>query len=100
MKVPLYCRDWSVLSSYVSTRTLLAMRLRLPELLSEHNLTAYEFAKLVEPHGISERQAYRLAAGEVRQIPLPVLEALCAVFEIADPGPLFVRGRPARGRRR
>lgn len=66
------------------------MRLRVPELLDERGMTAYQLAK--ESGGvISIPAAYRLAAGETQRVSVDVLEALCRVFKIKDPGPLFAR---------
>ena len=42
---------------------------------------------------ISLSAAYRLASGEFRAVSATVLDALCDVFEIDDPGPLFKRER-------
>lgn len=71
------------------------MRLRVPELLAERGMTAYRLSK--ESGGrISLTAAYRLARGEFAAVSAEVLDALCDVFEIDDPGPLFER----KGRRR
>lgn len=66
------------------------MRLRVPELLAQHRMTAYELSKRSEGV-ISLSSAYRLASGEVERVSLDTLEALCRVFKIRDPGPLFSR---------
>lgn len=71
------------------------MRLRVPELLKEHGITAYELAKRSGGR-ISVSAAYRLADGDVRAPSLEVLNALCDVFGISDPGPLFARDRKHR----
>ena len=68
------------------------MRLRVPELLERHNMTAYELAKRSNGR-ISTTAAYRLAAGEFRAVSSTVLDALCDVFGIDDPGPLLERER-------
>ncbi len=76
------------------------MRLRVPQLLEQHGITAYELAKRSGGR-ISIPSAYRLAAGEFRQVSATVLDALCEVFAITDPGPLFERDpAPKRPRKR
>ena len=72
------------------------MRLRIPELLAEHQITAYQLAQRLEGR-VSATTVYRMARGEVLQVPLYALEALCDVFEL-EPGPLFQRdkARPVR----
>lgn len=76
------------------------MRLRVPELLAERQMTPYALHK-ASGGRISLSAAYRLASGEFRAVSASVLDALCEVFEIDDPGPLFRRERPAgrEGRR-
>jgi DNA-binding Xre family transcriptional regulator len=74
------------------------MRLRLPELLAEHDMTAYQLAQRLEGR-VSATTVYRLARGDVVQVPLYVLDALCDVFTL-DPGPLFHREAPKAPRRR
>ena len=72
------------------------MRLRVPELLAERDWTAYRLAK-ASGGRISMSAAYRLAkTGKFGEVSPAVLDALCDVFGIKDPGPLFAR----RGRRR
>lgn len=80
-------------------RTFGDMRLRVPELLKEHGITAYELAKRSGGR-ISLTAAYRLAGNRFRSVPLPTLDALCDVFGIKDPGPLFEREKPKRGAKR
>lgn len=79
------------------------MRLRVADLLREHNMTPYALSK-ASGGRIGMNAAYRLAKGEFREISAGVLDALCDVFEIEDPGPLFertMRGRTREaGRRR
>jgi hypothetical protein len=75
------------------------MRLRVPELLAKHQMTPYALHK-ASGGRISLSAAYRLASGEFRAVSGTVLDALCDVFGIEDPGPLFVRERrPARRRK-
>lgn len=74
------------------------MRLRVGELLQERGLTAYQLAKQSGGR-ISMTVAYRLARGEWKALSETVLDALCDVFEIDDPGPLFARdGKPKKRR--
>ena len=73
------------------------MRLRVPELLAEHNMTAYQLAQRLEGR-VSATTVYRMARGEVLQVPLYALEALCDVFGL-EPGPLFQRDAHKRSRR-
>lgn len=74
------------------------MRLRVPELLAERGMTAYRLSK--ESGGrISLTAAYRLARGEFAAVSAEVLDALCDVFEIDDPGPLFERPKKKAERR-
>ena len=73
------------------------MRLRVPELLAERKMTAYAMHKASSGR-ISLSMAYRLARGTFGMISADVLEALCDIFDIQDPGPLLARERPA-GRR-
>jgi len=68
------------------------MKLRVSELLEERGITAYELAKLSGDR-ISLSTAYRLARGEWKCLSSDVLEALCDVFDIRDPGPLFQRAK-------
>lgn len=72
------------------------LRLRVPELLAEHQMTAYGLHKASKGR-ISMSAAYRLATGDFGYVSRTVLEVLCDVFEIDDPGPLFER---RSGRRR
>lgn len=71
------------------------MRLRVPELLAEREMTPYALHK-ASGGRISLSAAYRLASGEFRAVSAAVLDALCDVFGIDDPGPLFLRERGAR----
>lgn len=65
------------------------MRLRLPELLKEHDLTAYALAKASKGH-LSLRAAYRLVAerGRVRYLDANASEAICRALAIG-PEELF-----------
>jgi DNA-binding Xre family transcriptional regulator len=73
------------------------MRLRVPELLKEHGMTAYQLAQKLEGR-MSPAAVYRLASGHVVHVPLEVLDALCDVFEIKakDLGVLLTRDKPSR----
>jgi len=71
------------------------MRLRVPELLAERKMTAYAMHK-ASGGRISLSMAYRLAKGTFGTLSGDVLEALCDIFGIEDPGPLFLRERGAR----
>lgn len=66
------------------------MRLRVAELLIEHEMTPYQLAKASEGR-LSLSTCYRLARGDVDKISTGTVEALCDVFRIKDPGPLFAR---------
>lgn len=72
------------------------MRLRVPELLAKRQWTAYELSKKSDGR-ISMSQAYRFARGEFRALSPEIVTALCDVFDIDDPGPLFER--PAKRHR-
>lgn len=69
----------------------MAIRLRLPELLEEHDLTAYEIAARSEGR-IDASTLYRLTRqrGEVDRLSTPLLDALCDVLGVA-PGELLER---------
>lgn len=73
------------------------MKLRVPELLEERGLTAYALAKASDGR-LSLSTAHRLARGEWKCLSAEVLEALCEVLEIDDPGPLFERDAGKRRR--
>jgi DNA-binding Xre family transcriptional regulator len=75
------------------------MRLRLPELLKERELSAYGLSKASEGR-ISMSTAYRLAKleGRVQTFDAELLEALCDVLDV-DPGELFERDAPPPKRR-
>jgi hypothetical protein len=81
-----------------------AVRLRIPELLEEQGLTPYHLSKRSGGR-ISLSTAYRLVRleGRVRRFEADLLEVLCEVLGLKDPGKLFElegsRG-PARARRR
>ena len=76
------------------------VRLRLPELLVQHGLTAYELAKRSGGR-LSLSAAYRLAAtgGRFTSLPARHLEALAEVFGV-EPGALFTSTPVPRRRRR
>jgi DNA-binding Xre family transcriptional regulator len=76
----------------------MGIRLRVPELLAEHGMTAYGLHK-ASGGRISLSGAYRLAQGEFREVSAEMLDALCEVFGINDPGPLLVREKGARRER-
>ena len=66
------------------------MRLRVAALLEEHGMTAYELAKRSGGR-ISLSSAYRLRRGKFLTISPAVLDALCDVFGLDNPGPIFER---------
>lgn len=75
------------------------VRIRLPELLDERELTAYEVAKRSDGR-ISTSVLYRLIKkrGQVELFSAPLLEALCDVLGV-EPGDLLEReGKRRRGR--
>jgi hypothetical protein len=67
-----------------------AVRLRIPELLEEHGLTPYHLSKQSGGR-ISLSTAYRLTRlkGRVKTFDADLLEVLCEVLGIKDPGKLF-----------
>jgi DNA-binding Xre family transcriptional regulator len=73
------------------------MRLRVSDLLSARGWTAYELSKRSKGR-ISMSAAYRLAGDEWKCLSADVLEGLCDVLELDDPGELFEREK-RRGRR-
>ena len=75
------------------------MRLRLPELLNEHEVTAYTLAQRSRGR-ISSSTLYRLvrSRGRVRYLDGDLLDALCDVLDLA-PGDLLEReSKPRRAR--
>lgn len=66
------------------------LRLRVGALLDERGMTAYQLAQQLEGR-VNRSTVYRLARGEVTQVPLDVLEVLVDVFGLNDAGPLFDR---------
>jgi DNA-binding Xre family transcriptional regulator len=75
------------------------MRLRLPELLTEHEVTAYTLAQRSRGR-ISPSTLYRLvrSKGRVRYLDGDLLDALCDVLDLT-PGDLLEReSKPKRGR--
>ena len=75
------------------------MRLRLPELLNEHEVTAYTLAQRSRGR-ISSSTLYRLvrSRGRVRYLDGDLLDALCEVLDLT-PGDLLEReSKPKRAR--
>ena len=75
------------------------MRLRLPELLTEHEVTAYTLAQRSRGR-ISPSTLYRLVRnrGRVRYLDGDLLDALCDVLDL-EPGDLLEReSKPKRAR--
>lgn len=74
------------------------MRLRLPELMKQHGLTAYAVSRQSAGR-ISLSTAYRLVRmdGRVQSFDAEMLEALCEVFHCA-PGELLEREGKRRGK--
>lgn len=75
------------------------MRLRLPELLAEHDVTAYELARRSEGR-ILPSTLYRLvrSRGKVKFIDSDLLEALCDLLKV-EPGALLEREKPKARRK-
>lgn len=73
------------------------MRLRVADLLVEHDMTPYELSKRSDGR-LTISTCYRLARGDVDKISTSTVEALCDVFGIKDPGPLFARGPVRKSR--
>jgi len=75
------------------------MRLRLPELLKEHNITAYALAKRSQGR-ISLSTIYRLSRnkGVVESFDAETLEALCDVLQV-KPGDLLEREQKRRAKK-
>ncbi len=75
---------------------LMQMRLRLPELLVEHKLTAYAVA-IASGDRISLSTIYRLTRnrGRVASFDAELLEALCDVFGV---GPAALLEREGHGK--
>lgn len=76
------------------------MRLRFPEILEEHNTTAYSLAQRSEGR-LSASTLYRLARnkGRVRYLDAELLEALCDILDV-EPGTLLERRRHPKGGRK
>lgn len=73
------------------------MRIRLPEVLKEHRITAYEVAKRSGGRVIPST-LYRLVRqkGRVRMVDGELLDTLCEILNV-EPGALLERGgRKAR----
>lgn len=72
------------------------MRLRFPELLNDHKLTAYEVAKRSDGR-ISRSWAYRAKQlkGKLGTFGAVEMEALCDVFGV-EPGELLERDKRKR----
>lgn len=66
------------------------VRLRFPEILEEHGLTAWHLSKQSGGR-ISLSTAYRLVRlrGRVKTFDADMLEVLCDVLGVKDPGKLF-----------
>jgi DNA-binding Xre family transcriptional regulator len=75
------------------------VRIRLPEVLTEHKVTAYEVAKRSDGRVIPST-LYRLVRqrGRVRMFDGALLETLCDILDV-EPGALLERGG-RRARRR
>lgn len=75
---------------------MLGMRLRLPEILKEHNVTAYEVAQRSGGR-INQSALYRLVRqeGRVELFSAALLEALCDVLGV-EPAALFERDKPTK----
>ena len=73
------------------------MRLRVSELLSKRDMSAYALAK-ASGGRLSLSAAARLARDEWKCLPREVLDALCDVLNVA-PGELFQRPPAKRGKR-
>jgi len=75
------------------------VRIRLPEVLTEHDITAYEVAKRSDGKVIPST-LYRLVRqrGRVRMFDGVLLETLCEILNV-EPGALLERGgrRSRRG---
>ena len=69
----------------------MGLRLRLPELLTEHGVTAYTLARRSKGR-ISPSTLYRLvrSRGRVRYLDADLLDALCEVLDLS-PGDLLER---------
>lgn len=79
--------------------SLKSMRLRFPEILEEHNTTAYALAQRSKGR-LSASTLYRLARskGRVRYIDADLLDALCELLDV-EPGTLIERRRHPKGGR-
>jgi hypothetical protein len=75
------------------------VRIRLPEVLTEHEITAYEVAKRSDGKVIPST-LYRLVRqrGQVRMFDGALLETLCEILNV-EPGALLERGGRRRRRR-
>ena len=75
------------------------MRIRLPEVLTEHDITAYEVAKRSDGKVIPST-LYRLVRqrGQVRMFDGVLLETLCEILNV-EPAALLERGGRRGGRR-
>lgn len=70
------------------------MRLRVPELLAEREMTAYRLHKLSGGR-LSLSSASRLARGEWKCLSSDVMDVLCEVLDV-EPGELFERTGTAK----
>ena len=77
-----------------------AVRLRIPELLEEQDLTPYLLSKKSNGR-ISLSTAYRLVRlrGRVKSFHAEMLEVLCEVLGVRDPGRLFEIEGDKKGKR-
>lgn len=95
--IPAPCQLCHVVIS-ATTGQLSQVRIRLPELFKEHDMTAYGIAR--DSAGrILPSTLYRLARqrGRVKYFDSELLEALCDVLDV-EPGDLFEREEKRRGR--
>lgn len=77
---------------YIST-----VRLRVPELLTARDITAYALAKALDGR-VSRSAIYRMAAGEKVALGLDEIAGLCDALDV-EPGELFERVPEKKGRR-
>lgn len=72
------------------------MRIRLPELMDQRGMTAYQVAKASSGR-ISMSTAYRVARlkGRLETFDADLLEGLCEVFKV-EPGELLERDKRKR----
>ena len=75
---------------------MMALRLRLPELLEERGMTPYAFSKATNGR-VSMSTAYRVVRmrGRLATFDATLLQAICDVLEV-EPGELFEQKRTRR----